>query len=85
MRRRWLWALVALITSPAMGLNWTTGQLTHQLNLFLLFGGAAMRGVAASPWIVTFGMPVGAIVAYFRFRAWQRSTVEGAGAPTVAV
>jgi hypothetical protein len=84
MPRRWLWAIVSLVATPATGLNWTTGQLTHQVTFFLLFGGAAMRGSAGLPWILSVGVPTGAIVAYFRLRAWRRTTVARTSVPTVA-
>jgi hypothetical protein len=71
MRRRWLWAVAALIASPAFTLNWTTGQAILANNTFILFGGAFFRPGAAAPWSLTFAMPIGAFVAYLRFRAWQ--------------
>jgi hypothetical protein len=71
MPRRWLWALVALIASPAFTLNWTTGQTVLSNNLFVLFGAAFVRPAAAAAWSVTFALPIGAFVAYLRFRAWR--------------
>jgi hypothetical protein len=73
MPRRWLWAVVALIASPAFTLNWTTGQSTLANNLFVLFGAAFGRPGAAAPWLLTFAMPIGALVAYLRVRAWRNS------------
>lgn len=73
MPRRWLWAVVALIASPAFILNWTTGQTRLANNLFILFGGAFGRPGAAAPWLLTFAMPIGAFVAYLRFRAWRNA------------
>jgi hypothetical protein len=84
MRRRWLWAIVALIASPAFALNWTTGHPVGQVNIFLLFGGAAMRGSSAAPWIISFGLPLGAIVSYFRYRAWREAVTRNAAPPNVA-
>ncbi len=71
MPRRWLWAVVALIASPAFVLNWTTGQVAVANNLFVLFGAAFARAGAAAPWSVTFALPIGAAVAYLRLRAWR--------------
>jgi hypothetical protein len=73
MPRRWLWAVVALIASPAFTLNWTTGQARLANNLFILFGAAFGRPGAAAPWLLTFAMPIGAFVAYLRFRAWRNA------------
>ena len=72
MPRRWFWAVVALIASPAFVLNWTTGQVAIANNLFVLFGAAFDRPGVAAPWAVTFAVPIGATVAYVRLRAWQR-------------
>jgi hypothetical protein len=73
MPRRWLWAVAALIASPAFTLNWTTGQAVLANNMFILFGGAFFRSGAATPWSLTFAMPIGALVAYLRFRAWRNA------------
>jgi hypothetical protein len=71
MPRRWLWALAALIASPAFTLNWTTGRGVMANNLFILFGGAFMRPGPAAPWLLTFAVPMGAFVAYLRLRTWR--------------
>ena len=73
MPRRWLWAFAALIASPAFVLNWTSGQVAVQNSLFILFGAAFTRPGAAAPWSLTFAMPVGAVVAYLRYRAWRNA------------
>ncbi len=73
MPRRWLWAFAALIASPAFVLNWTSGQVAVQNSLFVLFGAAFTRPGAAAPWSLTFAMPVGAVVAYLRYRAWRNA------------
>ena len=70
---RWLWALLALVASPAFAINWTTGQSTIQSSLFILFGVAFARASSAAPWTLSFGLPVGAIVAYFKVRAARAS------------
>ncbi len=71
MPRPWLWAIAALIASPAFVLNWTTGQPSVANNLFVLFGGAFAQPGAAAPWSVTFALPIGTAVAYLRLRAWR--------------
>ena len=73
MPRRWLWGLIALIASPAFILNWTTGQAAMANSLFVLFGAALARPGAAAPWSITFAIPVGALIAYLRLRAWQNA------------
>jgi hypothetical protein len=73
MPRRWPWAFVALIASPAFILNWTSGQAAMANSLFVLFGAAFTRSGAAAPWSITFAIPVGALVAYLRLRAWRNA------------
>ena len=73
MPRRWLWAVVALISSPAFTLNWTTGRPALANNLFVLFGAALARPEAAAPWLLTVAMPIGAVVTYLRLREWRNA------------
>jgi hypothetical protein len=78
MPRRWLWAIGALVASPAFVLNWTTGQMGLTNGVFILFGGAVDRAGAAAPWTVTFAVPIGTAVAHLRFRAWRDAHVARA-------
>jgi len=70
--RRWAWAAVALVATPAFGLNWSSGEVLAQASRLLLFGGAAFRPGPTSPWMLSFGVPTGALLAYLRVRKWRR-------------
>jgi hypothetical protein len=76
MPRRWLWTFLALIATPTFLINWTTGEVGVRSSFFLLFGGSATSAGPAAPWIISFGLPLGALAAYFKVRRWR----EGPGA-----
>lgn len=84
MPRRWPWAIVALIATPAFVLNWTTGQVTIGNNIFILFGAAFTRPGPAAPWSLTFAVPIGAAVAFLRFRAWRNARMSRASVGSAA-
>ena len=78
--RRWAWAAVALVATPVFALNWSSGEVSTQIVRLVLFGGAAFRPGPTSPWILSFGLPTGALLAYLRVRRWRRG-LEGPPAP----
>lgn len=73
MPRRWLWAVAALVASPVFALNWTTGRAGMTNTLFHLFGSGFLRPGAAAPVMLSVGVPVGAIVAWFKVKAWREA------------
>jgi hypothetical protein len=62
MRRRWWWALAALVGAGKIALNWTTGVITLQIATVQLFSGGLIRAGLDAPWFVLASFPVGAIV-----------------------
>ena len=72
--------MVALVATPALMLNWTTGEVTLTNNLFVLFGAAVTGPRPAVPWSLTFALPIGVVVAYRRFRAWRSGRLAPAPA-----
>ncbi len=86
MPRRWLWVFGSLIATPAFFINWTTGEVGVQSAFFLLFGGAATSAGPAAPWVVSFALPIGALVAYLKMLRWRQATASGTarGGTTVA-
>ena len=62
MRRRWLWALFALVGAGTIVFNWSTGEVGFQLLQLLLFDAAFQRSSAASPWIFSAAFPIGAFL-----------------------
>jgi hypothetical protein len=76
LKRRWLWTLGSLLGFAGFGLNWSTGAWAVQiLNVSLLGAGATKAGPFA-PWILTFGVPVIAIIVIVR---WLRGAGSEAG------
>ena len=69
------WALLALFGVATFSLNWTTGAIRFNLLAFLLGGAGVFRPAPAAPWIITFALPVGAVVALARYRRWRAGPV----------
>jgi hypothetical protein len=76
LKHRWLWTLGSLVGFTGFGLNWSTGAWAVLfLNVSLLGAGAAKAG-PFSPWILTFGVPVIAIIVIVRFLREVRPEVS---------
>jgi hypothetical protein len=61
-KRKWLFALVALVGAPVFLMNWSTGAWMVQASVGLLDAGVT-RGLAPlDPWIVKFHIPIGALI-----------------------
>jgi hypothetical protein len=71
--RRWLWTIIALLATPTFALNWSTGHAEIENSLVTLFGGSALRASSAAPWTISFALPLGALIAYFRLRRWNQT------------
>jgi hypothetical protein len=72
MPKRWLWAGLALIAAPVFVLNWTTGVWQLRPVAFVLFGAAFSSGGPSTPWIMQFGLPIGAVLALRQRQRWRR-------------
>ena len=66
MKRRWAWALLALLGAGTVMFNWTTGQVGFVLLKFLLLDAALGRTAPAGPWVLQAAFPVGAIMTWRR-------------------
>ena len=76
-RRRWLWIIFILIGLGKFSLNWSTGQWEIAPASILLLGAAYMRASSYAPVIVSFGLPVGAIIfLMLRPRLQRRASPE---------
>lgn len=73
MPKRWRWVLVALLGVGSFSLNWATGETGFRVIAVQLFAAGAMRPGPVSPWILTFAIPVGALVSLRRYRHWRRT------------
>jgi len=64
--KRWLWIIGILIGFAKFSLNWTTGQVGFSLIHFSLFGAGFSKSGDYEPWILSFSIPVMAIIFWFR-------------------
>ena len=70
--RKWLWYVFIALGFVQFSLNWTTGQ-TNVLPLsFLLLGAGFNQAGPHAPLILTFAVPVGAIVFWLRRKAFAQ-------------
>ncbi|PIB90395.1 hypothetical protein [Caulobacter sp. FWC2] len=67
-KRKWLWAITALVGMGSATLNWTTGQWGFQpLTLALIGAGATTQGfMGFYPFVLKFALPIGALAAFWR-------------------
>ncbi len=71
-KRKWLWYIFIALGFVQFSLNWTTGQ-TNVLPLSFLLLGAGFNKVGLhAPLILTFAVPVGAIVFWLRRKAFAQ-------------
>lgn len=82
-KRRWAWALLALVGAGTFAFNWTTGQGQLMLLKLLLFDTAVTKGGPAGPWVLQVAFPVGALMTLRRVRNGRHATAPAtAVAPT---
>lgn len=78
LRFKWLWAIGSLIGIVGFQLNWTTGESGIWPTSFFLLGAAALRNGPLLPWVMTFAIPVVAII----FLVLRATGVISAGGTT---
>lgn len=84
-KRKWLWVIFILGGIGTLSLNWTTGAYETNLLQYLLFGAAAFAASEHAPWIISVGVPVGAILfwmkrdAFLRANGGSKADVDPAG------
>ncbi|WP_296596434.1 hypothetical protein [Phenylobacterium sp.] len=63
LRWRWAWALFALVGGVTLQMNWATGEVTiNWFTLQLIGAGAVTSLPGLTPWILTFTLPIGAML-----------------------
>jgi hypothetical protein len=65
-RYRWLWILGSLFGFVQFSLNWSTGAWGVQPISFSLFGGSFLKASPFDAWVLSFALPIVAIVFLFR-------------------
>jgi len=61
-KRKWLFAIIALLGAPVFLMNWTTGEWAPQLAFGLINTGVTKGLAPLDSWIVKFHIPIGALV-----------------------
>jgi hypothetical protein len=80
MPKRWWWVLVALVGVGQFALNWTTGQWEFRPIQFQLLAAGYTKSGPVAPWVLSFSLPIGAVVALWRRRRWQSGVLATAAA-----
>jgi len=75
LRRKWLWILFILIGVGHFAVNWTSGESGVNL-LFVQLLSAGMASSYFGPWILSFSIPLGAII--FLFKHYNRNPMQAA-------
>lgn len=65
LRRRWLWIVGSIVGLGQFSLNWTTGAWGIRPIAFSIFGSAFMKASPFDPWILSFSLPIVAVVFLF--------------------
>jgi len=71
-RRKWLWILFIIVGVLKLSLNWTTGQVGLTAAYLQFFGGGASAASIYSPWILSFSVPLGAILFWVKRNRLRR-------------
>ncbi len=78
LRRKWAWILLALVAATTFSLNWTTGETSFSFLNVLFLGFAFAKTGPAAPWIMSVGVPLGALLS-LRKAAHPEAAVFGVG------
>ena len=66
-RQKIIWGLIILVVSlPRLFINWNTGQIDFNIINFSLLGFGFSKLTLYSAWILSFNIPVGSIIFWFR-------------------
>ncbi len=71
--RKWPWIIIILLGVMQATLNWTTGQIRFSPLTVLLFGASAFSPGLYGPWLLSMGIPVGAIAFWVRRKNLRRA------------
>lgn len=72
-KRKWLWVLFVGMGLVQVSLNWTTGAFGIQPLSFLLLGGGFVQAGPYAPVILTFALPIGALIFLYKRRSLKAS------------
>jgi hypothetical protein len=79
LRNRWLWIVGSIVGLGQFSLNWATGAWGIRPIAFSLFGSAFVKASPFDPWILSFSLPIVAVVfLLLRLRLVARDERESA-------
>ena len=64
--KKWLWIIGSLFGFMKFSINWTTGEIGFKLINFSFLGAGFTKSGDIAPWIITFSIPIVAIVFWFK-------------------
>jgi uncharacterized integral membrane protein len=73
-RRKWLWIIFILSGLMQIDFNWATGTWSLKPLAILFLGSAFIAGGPEAPWVLEFGLPVGAFI----FWVYQKGLLKPA-------
>lgn len=68
LKRKWLWAIFTLVGFMAFSVNWSTGAVSVSALYVSFLSAACMRSGWLGPWVVSFSIPVGAMIFLWKHR-----------------
>lgn len=71
LRRKWLWVIFVATGFISFTINWTSGAVHINPLAFNLFSAAFIRHGWLGPWMLTFCIPVGALIFLWRHRKYS--------------
>jgi hypothetical protein len=74
MPNRWRLVLASLVGVGAFSMNWATGEIGVRPWNVELLSAAVVRAGPVAPWVLTFALPIGAILAVHRYYRWRVRT-----------
>ena len=85
MPRRWVWTVLSAFGVAKFSLDWTTGAVGIMPIAVQFLGAGYQRAPPVGPWIVSFSLPLFAMVALWRRRRWIHARkVEASDSATSA-
>ena len=76
LKYKWLWILLVIFGVVKFQLNWTTGEFDYQLLNFTLFGVGFVKWGVIAPWILSFSLPLVAIIFWFKRKSFIKKHHE---------
>ena len=73
-RRKWLWMLFVLVSVGKLSMDWTTGTMGFAIFGIHLPAANLTRSAPFAPWVLSAGIPLGAIVFMARRGRWSKTT-----------